>query len=652
MDGFQKIDLKSTFKSPQDKKPELIKPMASRRKFKVKLTRRSGGIVVGILVFILLVIVFAVLPAIRTYKSGIKTYRQAQLVANAMKQQNVALASQELTTTKKDLEETQKNLRALSYMRFVPLVRGYYNDADSLVQAGLYGLDSAEITIDSVKPYADVLGLKGEGSFTAGSAEERIKTAVMTIGKVTPRIDEISGKLVLMREEVDSVNPDRYPEFIFGPKVKGQLMQLQELTDQSVAFVDEARPLIKVLPSLLGEKEEKKYLVLFQNDKELRPTGGFITAYAIFRIDKGIIEVERDDDIYNLDNSIPSKERAPEPILKYLPKVPTFNLRDSNLSPDFIESMKTFEAMYDKARIKVPVDGIIAIDTHVLVSTIRILDDQITVNGITFNTKNDERCDCPQVIYELEDNISRPVNYVKEDRKGLLGQLLIALMRKSLSSSPKQYWGPLFQSMLAQTNQKHIMFYLYDKDAQAGVEALNAAGRIQSFDGDYLHINDTNFGGAKANLFVDQEVVVDYDVAEDGTITKKLTIEYDNPHPPSDCNLERGGLCLNAELRDWLRIYVPKGSKMVDSKGSQVKMTTYDELGKTVFEGFVTVRPQGKKTFTISYTLPFKLEKGSPLPVLIQKQGGKDLIPHTINVNGELYQELDLVGDKELQIEV
>ena len=40
------------------------------------------------------------------------------------------------------------------------------------------------------------------------------------------------------------------------------------------------------------------------------------------------------------------------------------------------------------------------------------------------------------------------------------------------------------------------------------------------------------------------------------------------------------------------------------------------------------------------------------MPVLIQKQGGKDLIPHTINVNGELYEEFDVVGDKELQIEI
>ncbi|GIV45006.1 MAG: hypothetical protein KatS3mg035_2129 [Bacteroidia bacterium] len=103
------------------------------------------------------------------------------------------------------------------------------------------------------------------------------------------------------------------------------------------------------------------------------------------------------------------------------------------------------------------------------------------------------------------------------------------------------------------------------------------------FEGDYFHLNEANFGGAKSNLFVDQNVEMEYEIQKDGTIVKTVTINYKNPHPPSDCNLERGGLCLNAELRDWFRVYVPKGSSLRSSKGSEVKITTYEELGKTVF---------------------------------------------------------------------
>src|SRR3990167_11227130 len=277
----------------------------------------------------------------------------------------------------------------------------------------------------------------------------------------------------LAKEELDYVDTSRYPSAFGGKKIKKELEQVKTLTAEGVKFVNEARPLIKILPSLLGEPKEKKYLVLFQNDKELRPTGGFITAYAVFRIDKGIIHVDRSGDIYALDNGIFGKPKAPAPILKYLPKVPLLNLRDSNLSPDFITSMDSFNTLYEKASEYVDVDGIIALDTNVLVSTIKILDDEVYAGGVKFTSKTDLRCDCPQVIYELERLISTPKSVdlkvttlaaVQAQRKDLIGVLLYAIMDKALRSSPKLYWGPLFQDMLTQVQQKHVMFYIYNKD--------------------------------------------------------------------------------------------------------------------------------------------------------------------------------------------
>lgn len=647
MPGFEKIDLDFT-------NDVAIMQQSMRRNARKTSRRLSWNIklIAGIaIVGIIFLVVGIIVPFWMVAQSAKITFAQAKVLSAAIKQQNIEIASAQVKKTQAALYDTQKKMRSLGYLRFVPVAHFYYNDANHALKAGDEGLKAVAIIIESLKPYADVLGLKGQ-SFVGGSAEDRIKTAVLSMGHITPRIDEIADRLLKVRDEVDKINPAHYPSFLFGKKIHTQIAQLKTLTDQGVQFVDEARPLVKVLPSLLGESEDKKYLVLFQNDKELRPTGGFITAYAVFRLEKGVIKLDRQDDIYNLDNSIPNKSKAPPPILKYLPKVPTFNLRDSNLSPDYVESMQTFKKMYDQAGQRTDVDGIIAIDTHVLVSTIKVLDDQITVNGVTYTTKPDNRCGgCPQVIYELENNISRPVGYVREDRKGLLGDMLVALMQKALSSSPKIYWGPLFQTLLSQTDQKHILFYLYDKEAQSGIEALGAAGRILPYEGDYLHINQANFGGAKSNLFVDEAVEIAYEVKPDGTVTKTITIDYKNTYPPSDCNLERGGLCLNAELRNWIRVYVPKGSRLVDSKGSEVKISTYEELGKTVFEGFLTVRPLGKTKFTITYTLPFKI-KGSQLPVLIQKQPGTEGFPYVVKVNGQFVQKFDLTTDKEIKLSV
>ncbi len=620
---------------------EKFKKLIRNRKFQVSL--------VVVLLFVVLSALVVVIPALKTYKAVKVTYAQAKVTADAIKKQNVELASTELAKTKDNLVEVQKNLHSMGYLKFVPIASWYYNDADHLLNASFEGLEAATILIDSIKPYADLLGLKGQGSFVGGTAQQRIETAVKTMSKITPKIDEIADKLTLVKTEIDQVQPSHYPGVGPGKKIRSGLENLRTLTDQSVTLIDSSRPLIKILPVLLGEPDDKKYLIIFQNDKELRPTGGFITAYSVFRLDSGVVHVETSNDIYNLDNTISGKAKAPAPILDYLDNVNVLNLRDSNLSPDFKVSMAEFMKLYNKARGKTNVDGIIAVDTQALVAAMDILGD-IDAGGIKFTTKNDPRCDCPQVIYELEDYADRPIQGTRNNRKGIIGDLMYAIMQKAFSSSPKLYWGPLFQTMLTQISEKHILFNIFNNQAQTGLEGLNAAGRIMEFDGDYLHVNEANFGGAKSNMFVSESVTQDYNVGNDGAITKTITVNYKNPFAPSDCNLERGNLCLNAVLRDWFRVYVPKGSKLTASQGSEVKMKTYDELGKTVFEGFITVRPQGVAKLTLTYTLPFKLADTSVLPLMIQKQPGTNANEYIINVNGKKLQEFKLSADKTLNL--
>ncbi len=667
MEGFEKIDLSSSKATRNTKindrvndakSPAPSYSRKSKKKFGFFKSKNSLTVFVVVLILIVFSAFAVVLPAQKAIKSAKATQAQARLMADALKTQNIELASSELTKTKESLAATQKDLDSMGYLGLIPIVNFYYGDAQHIVKAGSEGLLAAEVFINSVKPYADLLGLKGQGSFVGGTAEKRIETAVKTMDKVTPHIDDIADHLKIIKEELDEVDPKHYPKFLGLGKIQDQLVSIKTIVNEGVTFIDEAKPLIKVLPKLLGEPDEKKYLVLFQNDKEIRPTGGFITAYAIFRIDKGIIHVDRSENIYNLDNTIPNKPKAPAPIRKYFPTVPLYNLRDSNLSPDFMESMKEFSSLYDKAKGKVDVDGIIALDTHVLVSTIKILDDNVQAAGKTFTTKIDPRCDCPQVIYELEKDISTPLSLdlrvsdlakIQAGRKAIIGDLLYAIMEKAMKSSPKVYWGPLFQDLFKQIEQKHVMFAFDDKGAQQGIHAINADGKILPFEGDYLHINEANFSGSKANLYISKQVTQDYKVKGD-KIEKTVTINFKNSHKASDCNLERGGLCLNSVYKTWLRIYVPKGSKMTDSRGSEVKITSYEDLDKTVFDGYITVRPLGTATFTITYGLPKDIKADEDLPLLIQKQPGLSEEEFDIEVNGKNVQKIKLNTDKETKV--
>jgi hypothetical protein len=81
-------------------------------------------------------------------------------------------------------------------------------------------------------------------------------------------------------------------------------------------------------------------------------------------------------------------------------------------------------------------------------------------------------------------------------------------------------------------------------------------------------------------------------------------------------------------------------------------MTSYEDLGKTVFEGFLTVRPQGVTKLTISYKLPFKLASSSTLPLLVQKQSGTGSPAYTITTSGRTLDQFNLLSDKTLNLKL
>lgn len=607
--------------------------------------------IVGLFVLLCIVIgiigyVFGYLPYTRIRAKGEAFIAKAKTLSATFKQNDIDLLKNEVIVVKKSYEELKKESRSVMWMKAIPFVGNYIKDFERAFNAGDYLLKTGELAIEAILPYADLIGFKktdkkdGE-SFFDKSADNRIETVVLTLDKMLIKIDEIASNIDKAQENIDAIDENRYPEKIGNLLVREQIRNGKQQFDGIASLFVDAKPLLKNLPEILGSKGEKTYLFLFQNDKELRPTGGFLTAYAVFKIKNGRFNTVLSSDIYNLDASIGVHPPAPEEILAYHKGVNRFYIRDSNLSPDLVESVKLFNSLYEESDQRKDYDGIFFVDTHVLVDVLDILGDTY-VSNILFTAKEDKRCDCPQVIYELLDQIDRPVGYIKENRKGLIGEMLYVLMQKALNSSPSRYWGRIMQSMIKNFQERHILAYMKDKDIQGALEKMKFAGRIEQYDADYLHINDTNFAGAKSNLFVNHTILSESKIM-DGKVKRTVTITYKNPYPASDCNLERGGLCLNATLRNWLRIYVPKGSKLISFTGSETKTKTYDELGKTVFEGFMRVNPMGKAEVKLVYEVPWKATEKYSL--YIQKQAGTSGHDYTIKVNGKNIKQEKLIQD-------
>jgi len=592
------------------------------------------------LIFIALLLV---LGYFFVYRPIVNIKAKANIVMASAKEMKSIFAKNDIELLKTKLgdfsnkyQNLEKAAKSIYWASFIP----YVADLKNGLTGGHYLLEAGKEAITTIEPYADLIGFKkGEKSFNEKSSEDRLQTAVMTLDKVVSKVDPIAANIDLAGQSIAKINPNRYPEKIGKTVVKGTIISLKDQFSGMTDLFVNAKPLIKKLPAILGSKEEKTYLILYQNDKELRATGGFLTFYAIFKIKNGKISIYRSDDIYSLDTSIGDHPKAPPEILTYHKGVSQFYIRDSNLSPDFVQSVKLFESLYQKSGQKIVYDGIIALDSKIFVDMLTIFGDT-QVGGINFSAKMDKRCNCPEAIYTLFDIVDRPVGYVKENRKGIMGELMYQLFYKAIGFSPSKYWGKLMQTMFTNLYQKDILVYFVDPEIQKSLEQLNFAGRIRDTKGDFLHINNVNFAGAKSNMFVSENVT-----SVTNGANREVTINFKNPFPASDCNLERGGLCLNATLRDWIRFYVPQGSKLVNFQGSTKQVQTYNSLGKTVFEGFLEVPTQGQATVIVKYTLPSSVDLNN-YSLLVQKQPGVDDQKLKVKINNRTLFDDVLLMDK------
>lgn len=625
-----------------------IKNLFSNRRFWI-------GLGAGSFILAAFLIFFLILPALRLYQSTQKLESAARELVAAVQAQNLAKSKEALGKTKSGILEFDRNLSGLSWTRFIPFLGGYWLDAEHGSKAGILGIEALEVLIPTLEPYADILGFDGgisQAADGAKTAEERIEFIVETIDDIAPKLGEVGEKLEKAASLVNQINPSRYPQDFGGRPLRATIARGINLVNEIATLVIDGRPLLEQAPYLLGIDETRTYLVIFQNDKELRPTGGFLTAYSLMRVKDGKIQPVSSNDIYNLDARYTGRVTPPSPIARYI-KGPylvsrRWFLRDMNWSPDFAVSMELFSEEVAKAGIR-NIDGIIAVDTEVLVRFLDVIG-PIGVPGYgTYSTKEVSACRCPQVIYELEtfadiegpvvwDPVTGKIVYgrILDNRKAILGPLMNSVLANALGQ-PKDKLPALFEAVFSSVREKHVLFYMFDNEVQKALEVFGLAGRIKDYDGDFLNINDANLGGRKANLYVEQEVKLEVTRKGDGQ-ENKLEITYKNPK-------EHDGW-LNSVLRNYVRVYVPKEAKLIEVNGLEEKEETYEELGKTVFAGFFELRPLGVAKITFRYEIP-KASKGD-YKLLIQKQPGTKEAFFTLVLDGRT-QEFRLREDHEIR---
>jgi len=375
---------------------------------------------------------------------------------------------------------------------------------------------------------------------------------------------------------------------------------------------------VSLAQSLLDtDGKEKVFLLLFQNNLELRPGGGFIGSFGILKVRDGSITHFLVHDTGNFDGRIPDTIAPPYPMKETL-KIPSWKFRDSNYSPDFAENVKWAETFYDMAGGGETFDGVVGITTNVLTSFLRItgpveLDDFPGVYG------------ADNAILDLEYQVEQ--GYLKQDisfgeRKSVMGILgLEILERVKALSIPKQY--ELFKVVLDDLHRKDIQLSFIDENLQADVVASGWDGRLDpSWKDDYLLLVDANLNSFKSDYFVKRSYQYTVDLSKE-TPEATLAVTYHHTAKTKDW--------FTKDYQTFLRVYVPQGSFLSEMTNTATEPVFGEFLNKKYFGALIHVPLGTEKTVTLRYTLPKDIEK-EWYDLKVEKQPGLNDVPVTVTI--------------------
>ncbi len=574
-------------------------------------------------------------PAWAIYKSSKKLKDSSYGLKASLKAQDLEQIELNLNTFQKDyLEFRDVYNQNSSRFKNLPYIKDYEQDVDHFLNAGEYGIELGFLMLDTLKPYAKELGLSKGGERLTN--EQKIKRLTAVLPKISNKVQDISVLMSKIDNELSQVDASKYPEEFRGNQIRPQIVSLQTVSSELAEKFPKFQGLFEQLPKLLGVDGPKKYLILMANSTELRMGGGFTTYAIVVEVKSGIPKIIKSVDTYfiDVDHFSLDNRNVPYFLRNYL-RVNRLYARDAlSVSPDFVEGVDLFMNRYwnlhpgfGAAGVLPKVDGVIQVNTHLAESLLKVVG-PVDVRGRSFLTDqgtykgfSDTEFNSENIIYNLETIANSQLSEI-QGRKDIINFLLESILDKVLNARSETIL-PLAQTFLESLGSKDVMIYDFDPEVQKVMEELGYAGRVAvntPATQDYLFVVHSNFGAGKRDWIVKRETVKEV-YKKNGKLYSKVSVEVTNPKAPEWW--EPSWMYL---YKDYLRVYVPNGSKLISTASSlnqdiNAKQFDAEEFNKDFFEFFFNV-PEGKKhTITMEYELPDTIDYDN-YNLLIQKQSG------------------------------
>jgi hypothetical protein len=160
---------------------------------------------------------------------------------------------------------------------------------------------------------------------------------------------------------VGSTRLDEEESSAYVSPLKSKYRELARRVRDAAGALGTADTALQVMPGMLGQSGERNYVLMFQNNAEVRSTGGLPGALARLNATDGRLELKQQltaTDFAPIDSPVLPLTEAEEGI--YGPQLGLF-IQDANFTPDYPRTAELVKARWESEQPQ-PIDGVLAVD--------------------------------------------------------------------------------------------------------------------------------------------------------------------------------------------------------------------------------------------------------------------------------------------------
>lgn len=516
-----------------------------------------------------------------------------------------------------DLNQSLASANArLSFLKPVASVNKTFSTTLVTLNASQEVTQAAKDILDGLQPTLFFL--------VSGDDNQAVVTQISSAARLVELLRIGRGRFVTAGEHLDTAR-QLIDQIDLNGASSSLILQIQQL----VKYRDELTDINEVfqnapdfLNSALGLSGPRNYLVLSQNNDELRPSGGYLSTYGWITIRNGRVT----DYAYSATtqtspnpppSSFASQLNIPTWWLQY--QEPIYAAWDGSWFADFPSTARMAMWYYNSGdNPQSPVDGVISLDITGFEQILGVIGTMLVPGYNTPVTTENFR----SVVYNIRDFGGGELPH-----KRFLAALYqeIFAQWQAISADPTKNTA-LLGVMLQGMQEKHVMMYFSDEHLNRAVNLLGWGGsQVPATENDYLMVADANLGN-KSNHSIYRGVTYDVDIQADGSIRGRATLDYDYSASVATkdpgYNPEFNG---PADYNNLVQLFVPTGTTLTEENNLTNPPTVVNNSANTEFVTRLYIPFDSTQRFQFSYlTKPLVETLGSfkRYRLLVQKQPG------------------------------